>query len=308
MKDGIILINAARGKLVDEQALADALQSGKVKAAGLDVFSSEPPTADNPLMGLPNVVHTPHVAASTAEAQRDVATQIVDQVMDALRGTDFRNAINMPFHAGPDFAATRPYMELAEKLGALHASLAVGPIRRVQVQVRGETVSELVRPIAAALLKGLLEKKLSDSVNYINAPILADENGIAISQTTGASPVDYPNMITSRVEWDGGQRILAGVLFGGSQPRIVRVDEHELEAKPEGPVLVMQNRDVPGVIGQIGTILAAYQVNIGEWRMGRNEPGGEAISFINLDSEPPVAALHALERISAVTQVKLVVL
>jgi D-3-phosphoglycerate dehydrogenase len=145
-------------------------------------------------------------------------------------------------------------------------------------------------------------------VNYINAPILADENGIAISQTTGASPVDYPNMITSRVEWDGGQRILAGVLFGGSQPRIVRVDEHELEAKPEGPVLVMQNRDVPGVIGQIGTILAAYQVNIGEWRMGRNEPGGEAISFINLDSEPPAAALHALERISAVTQVKLVVL
>ena len=306
MKDGVILINAARGKLVDEAALANALKSGKVKAAGLDVFYSEPPADDNPLIGLPNVVHTPHIAASTIEAQRDVATQIVDQVLDALRGKDFRNAINMPFHAGPDFAATRPYMDLAEKLGALHACLATGPIRRVKVEVRGETVSELVRPITAALLKGMLEKNLSDSVNYINAPILADENGITTSQMAGVSPVDYPNLITSQVEWEGGKRMLAGVLFGGSQPRIVRVDDHELEAKPEGYVLILRNKDVPGVVGQIGTILAAYEVNIGEWRMGRNEPGGQAISFINLDSEPPAVALHALEKISAVLQVKLV--
>jgi D-3-phosphoglycerate dehydrogenase len=308
MKDGVIIVNAARGKLIDDAALAAALQSGKVKAAGLDVFTSEPPAADNPLIGLPNVVHTPHVAASTVEAQRDVATQIVDQVLEALRGTDFRNAINMPFHAGPDFAATRPYMQLAEKLGALHACLAGGPIRKVKVEVRGETVSELVRPIAAALLKGLLEKNLSDSVNYINAPVLAEENGITISQTAGINPVNYPNLITSHVEWEGGQRLLAGVLFGGREPRIVRVDPHELEAKPEGPVLVMQNKDVPGVIGQIGTILGAYQVNIGEWRMGRNQPGSEALSFINLDAEPPLEALDALERISAVTQVKLVML
>ncbi|MCB8943459.1 MAG: phosphoglycerate dehydrogenase [Ardenticatenaceae bacterium] len=308
MKDGVVIINAARGKLVDEQALADALQSGKVKAAGLDVFSSEPPAADNPLVGLPNVVHTPHVAASTIEAQRDVALQIVDQVLDALRGTDFRNAVNMPFQAGPDFSATRPYMALAEKLGALHACLAEGPIRRVKVEVRGEAVNELVRPIAAGLLKGLLEKRLPDSVNYINAPVLAEENGISISQTAVTNPVDYPNLITSHVEWEGGQRVLGGVLFGGSQPRIVRVDDHELEAKPEGPVLIMQNQDVPGVVGQIGTILSAYEVNIGEWRMGRNRPGGEAISFINLDSEPPTAALDALERISAVFQVKLVTL
>ena len=308
MKDGVVFINAARGKLVDEQALAAALQSGKVKAAGLDVFSSEPPTADNPLIGLPNVVHTPHVAASTVEAQRDVAMQVVDQVMDALRGTDFRNAVNMPFQAGPDFAATRPYMALAERLGSLHACLAEGPIRRIKVEVRGEAVNELVRPIAAALLKGLLEKRLPDSVNYINAPILAEENGISISQTAGMIPADYPNLLTSQVEWDGGQRLLSGVLFGGSQPRIVQVDDHELEAKPEGVVLIMQNRDVPGVIGQIGTILAAYEVNIGEWRMGRNQPGGEAISFLNLDSAPPKAALNALENISAVFQVKLVVL
>ena len=308
MKDGVVIMNAARGKLIDEQALAAALQSGKVKAAGLDVYSSEPPAPDNPLIGLPNVIHTPHVAASTIEAQRDVAIQIVEQVLDALRGADFRNTVNMPFHAGPNFAAARPYMTVAEKLGTLHACLAEGPIQRIKVEVHGEAVSELVRPIAAALLKGLLEKSIPDSVNYINAPILADENGISISQTAGTSPVDYPNLITSQVEWDGGQRVLAGVLFGGSQPRIVRVDEHELEAKPEGPVLIMQNCDVSGVIGQIGTILAAYEVNIGEWRMGRNQPGGEAISFINLDSEPPAAALDALARITAVLQVKSVTL
>lgn len=308
MKDGVIIINAARGKLIDEAALAAALQQGKVRAAGLDVYSQEPPPADHPLIGLPNVVHTPHLAASTVEAQRDVATQIVDQVLDALRGTDFRNAVNMPFQAGPDFATMRPYMELAEKLGALHAGLAGGQIRRVEIEVRGEMVNRLIRPIAAALLKGLLANSLSEPVNYINAPILAEENGIATSQAKGVNPGDYPNMISCRVHWDSGERMLSGVLFGGSEPRIVQVDRYKLEAKPEGAVLVMQNRDVPGVIGQIGTILAAYGVNIGEWRMGRDTPGGEALSFINLDSEPIPPVLHALERISAVTQLKLVTL
>jgi D-3-phosphoglycerate dehydrogenase len=237
-----------------------------------------------------------------------VATQIVDQVLDALRGVDFRNAVNMPFQAGPDFAATRPYMQLAEKLGLLHAHLAGGPIRRVEIEVRGETVDELVRPIAAGLLKGMLEKSFSESVNYINAPVLAEENGISLSQTKGTNLVDYPNLISCRVFWNGGQRLLAGVLFAGSKPRIVRVDDSTLEAKPEGNVLVMQNRDVPGVIGQVGTILAAYEVNIGEWRMGRDKPGGKALSFINLDSQPPQAVIDALERIPAITQVKLITL
>jgi D-3-phosphoglycerate dehydrogenase len=308
MKEGVVIVNSARGKLIDEEALAAALKSGKVKAAALDVYSSEPPGADNPLIGLANVLHTPHLGASTVEAQRDVATQIVDQVLDALRGVDFRNAVNMPFQAGPDFAATRPYMQLAEKLGLLHAHLAGGPIRRVEIEVRGETVDELVRPIAAGLLKGMLEKSFSESVNYINAPVLAEENGISLSQTKGTNLVDYPNLISCRVFWNGGQRLLAGVLFAGSKPRIVRVDDSTLEAKPEGNVLVMQNRDVPGVIGQVGTILAAYEVNIGEWRMGRDKPGGKALSFINLDSQPPQAVIDALERIPAITQVKLITL
>lgn len=307
MKDGVRIVNVARGKLIDEQALAEALESGKVAAAAVDVYSQEPPL-NSPLLELPNVLHTPHLGASTVEAQRDVATQIVDQVLSALRGTDFRNALNMPFPAGPDFAASHPYMELGEKMGILQSILAPAPIRRVEVEVRGETVSDLVRPVAAALLKGLLERSLSDPVNYINAPMLAEEHGISISQTTGVSSADYQNLISCRVHWDDGERVLSGVLFGGSEPRIVQVNDYQLDANPEGAVLIMQNKDVPGVIGQVGTILAAYNVNIGEWRMGRETPGGEALSFINLDSEPPGAVLKALEKIPAVTNLKLLVL
>jgi D-3-phosphoglycerate dehydrogenase / 2-oxoglutarate reductase len=307
MKDGVIIVNTARGKLIDEQALTEALQSGKVRAAGLDVFQNEPP-AGSPLIGLPNVIHTPHLGASTHEAQRDVATQIVDQVLDALRGTDFRNAVNMPFSAGPDFADMRPYMQLAERLGVMQNSMATGSIRRVEIEVHGDAVAGMVRPVAAALIKGLMGDFLSEPVNYINAPALAEENGITVSQTKGMSVVDYPNLISCRVFWEGGQRLLAGVLFGGSQPRIVQIDDYHVEANPNGIVLIMQNRDVPGVIGQVGTVMAAHNVNIGEWRMGRYAPGGEALSFINLDSEPPEAVLRALEKIPAVTQVKLVTL
>lgn len=307
MKDGVVIINAARGKLIDEAALAEALQSGKVRAAALDVYSSEPPR-ENPLIGLPNVLHTPHLGASSQEAQRNVAIEIVEQVVDALRGEDFRNALNMPFHAGPGFNAIRPYMQLAETIGKLHAGLAEKPIQQVEVQVNGEAVEGLVRAIAAALLKGLLNQAVEGPLNYINAPVIAQEKGLSITQTTGIDIIDYPNLITCRVSWDGGSRRLAGVLFGGNAPRIVQFDNYQLEARPEGVVLIMQNRDVPGVIGQIGTMLAAYNVNIGEWRMGRNQPGGEALSFINLDSVPQDVVLDALSKISAVTHLKLVVL
>lgn len=308
MKDGVIIINVARGKLVDEAALAAALKSGKVKAAGLDVFSSEPPAADNPLLGLPNVVHTPHLGASSEEAQREVAIQIVDQILDVLRGVDFRNAVNLPFQAGADFAAIRPYLSLAEKIGQLQATLAPQAIERLELGVRGEAVEKLVKAIAAGLLKGVLGKRTAVPVNYTNAPLMAQECGVAITQTVGQLIADYPNQIVCRAFWEGGERLIAGVLFGGSEPRIVQVDHYKLEAKPDGVVLVLQNQDVPGVIGQVGTILSAYGVNIGEWRLGRDKPGGQALSFINLDSRPSEGVMRTLEEITAVTQANLVVL
>lgn len=307
MKPGVRLINAARGKLIDEEALAGALQSGHLAGAALDVYSKEPPQ-DNPLIGLPNVLHTPHLGASTLEAQTTVATEIVDQVLSALRGDDYRNSLNMPIPGGTELANARPYVALAEKIGLLHGALAQDEIEQVEIEVSGGDVDSLVRPVAAALLKGILEGRGHRSINYINAPLVAAEQGISVSQSTGVTDIDYPNLVSCRVHWHNGKRTLAGVLFGGSEPRIVQVDNYQLDANPKGHVLILQNRDVPGVIGQVGTILAAYDVNIGEWRMGRASPGGEALSFINLDSEPPAPVLAALEKIAAITQVKLVVL
>ncbi len=191
-------------------------------------------------------------------------------------------------------------------MGILQAAMAQSPIRRVEVEVRGDTVDRLVRPVASALLKGLLERSLSDPVNYINAPVVAEEHGIALSQTKGMNLADYPNLISCRVFWDGGQRLMSGVLFGGSRPRIVQVDDYHLDVNPQGLIMIMKNQDVPGVIGQVGTILASDGVNVGEWRMGRRHQRGEALSFISLDNEPSEYVLPKLEEIQAITKVILV--
>ena len=305
MKDGVIIINVARGKLVDEAALKVALDSGKVRVAALDVFQEEPP-AGNGLIGHPRVLHTPHLGASSQEAQRNVSVQIAEQIIDALRGTDFRNAVNLPFPPGVDFNAARPYLTLAEKLGALQAALAEKPLTKLELQVRGEREEQYIRPIATALLKGVLEQSQNKPVNYISAPLLAKEAGLTISQADDLDLLEYANMIACRAFWDGGERLVAGMLFGGSSPYLVQVDDYHLQARLENLLLVMQNEDVPGVIGQVGTILGAYDVNIGEWRMGRAEPGQPALSFISLDTAPSEAALDALDNIKAATLVKLI--
>ncbi len=306
MKDGVVIVNVARGALVDEVALAAALRSGKVRAAAIDVYRTEPPEKSHPLIGLPNVVHTPHLGASTAEAQRDVSAQIAEQVIDALRGKDIRNAVNLPFEAGPDFADAMPYMVLAEKMGRLQFHMAGDPIRRVEVEVNGDTVEKLTRPIAAALLAGVLRDQLAGDINYINAPVRAEEQGIAISQVKGVAAADYTNLISCRVHWDDGSRVMAGALFGGSEPRLVQVSDYHLDVDPSGLLLIMLSKDVPGVMGMVGTTLGRFGVNIGGWRMGRNGPGTEEMSFINLDSEPDSEALDALRAEAAIIKLMLV--
>ena len=317
MKDGAIIVNVARGKLIDEAALAAGLESGKVAGAALDVYQSEPPSADNPLIGHAKVTHTPHLGASSVEAQRNVGVQVVKQVLDALRGTDVRNAVNASFSQGPSFSDARPYLTLAEKLGLLQHYIVPDKIERVEIEVNGEALAGAIRPIAASILKGMVERRAEDSmkgnvgeVNIVNAPLVAEQLGILVSQKRGLSKVEYPNFIACRVYWDGDDspHTITGTVIGGTHLRILRISRFDVEGTPEGHVLLLRNKDVPGVIGQIGTLLAAYSINIAAWQMGRIRQGGEALCFINLDDAPPEPLMNAIEMIPAVVKAKAVTL
>ena len=310
MKDGVRLINCARGGIYEEQALVDALASGKVAGAAIDVYSSEPPKSNvlKQLLAFDNVVATPHIGANTFEAQRDVAVQIVQQVIDALRGTNFRNVVNLPFAEGVDYRSLAPYMTLAEKIGSLHMQLIRGRIGRVEVEFRGEEVEQHVKPLTVALLKGMLAPILKEAVNYVNAPHLAEERGIAVAQTRHPAAEDYSNVILCRVISTKETRLIGGALFLGTEPRFVLLDEYRIDALPNGPALIISNKDVPGVIGVVGTLLGAHNINIAEWRMGRSGPGGMAVSYINIDvpaNEEVLAKLRALSTILDVRQVNL---
>ncbi|HJL53770.1 MAG TPA: NAD(P)-dependent oxidoreductase, partial [Arenicellales bacterium] len=305
-KAGVIIINPSRGQLVDEQALADALVSGQVRAAAIDVYNEEPPGTDHPLIGLANVLHTPHLGASTEEAQRDVSIQIVEQVVDALRNDDFRNSVNMPFPVGPEYDSVLPYLQLGEKIGALQFHMADAPVRDVELELLGDTATEFAKPIATGVLKGLMMNIIADPVNYINAPVLAQEHGIGISQVKGLVSSELSNAISCRANWADGNRVIIGSVFDGEYPRIVQVGDYHLDVDPSGTLLVMKNSDVPGVIGQVGTLLGDYGVNIGEWRLGRVRKGEDALSFINLDNEPSEEAITALEKVSAVKKLKVI--
>jgi D-3-phosphoglycerate dehydrogenase len=285
MKDGVCLINAARGALIDQAALIAGLESGKVAGAALDVFAEEPLSPDSPLLKMNNVIVTPHLAASTVEAQQDVGTQIVEQMLDALRGLDYRHAINMPIVDAKLLQQLRPFLALAEKVGSLQTQLAEDAIQRVEVEIKGQDLNGHIKPVTVAILKGLLEPVLHQSVNYVNAPHLARQRGIVVSQTSGLPTPDYPNLISCQVEWASGSRTIAATLFHDKEPRLVQIDDYHFDVKPEGQILVMGNHDRPGFIGRVGTVLGEHGVNIAAWRYGRIEPYGLALSFLRVDSD-----------------------
>jgi len=308
VKPGVRIINVAHGSIIHEPALLEALKSGRVAGAALDVFSEEPPT-NAALIGLPNVIHTPHMGDSTTEAQRDLSMQIATQVVDALMGSDYRNAVNMPFMPGRDFEALAPYLTLAERIGALQHYLARGRIRRVAVEYKGDEIDGMVKPLTVALLKGLLSPVLGDSVNYINAPLLAMERGIHVTQTKGLDIADYTNLVSCQVHWEGGgQQVISGALFARREPRIVQIDSYRIDVVPTGVLLVFGSTDIPGVIGKVGTLMGQNKINIAAWRTGRAEPGGPTLTILTLDqplTEAQLDEFRKLEIVRTATQVTL---
>ncbi|MGH7588825.1 MAG: phosphoglycerate dehydrogenase [Gemmatimonadota bacterium] len=302
IKPGALLVNCARGGLIDEIAVARALDEHRLAGAAFDVFATEPP-ASNPLIGRDDVVVTPHLGASTAEAQRDVSVQIVDQVLAALRGEDFRNAVNLPFVATGGLAEIRPWLDLADRLGRLAVALAPGRLERVEVEVRGPEVAPHAQPLSTALLRGLLAPISGEEVNWVNAAVVAAERGIDVVRSRRASAAEYANLIGCRVATDTGECSVAGTLFH-DRPRAVEINGYHLDAPPVGTALLVWNRDVPGVIGRVGTILGNAGVNIAEWRLGRSGPGEIALAFINLDQAAPANVLDALRGIDGVRDVR----
>ena len=305
MKRGVRIVNCARGGIIDEVALDEAMQSGIVAGAALDVFEHEPP-GDLPLVKHPAVLCTPHLGASTEEAQERVAVDIAQQMIDYLLYGSIRNAVNVYPLDAEMLRKVEPYMHLAELLGSFVVQMVEGGLTEVAVRYSGDAATLEFKPITAALLTGLLKKSLPDRVNVVNAPHLAKERGIRVSETISSDVEDYSSLITVELTTDKSKRQVAGTLFGRKEPRIVRVDDYRLEAVPSGFMLVFSNQDTPGVIGKIGTLLGSNQINIAGMQLGRVAPHGMAVAVVNVDSAIPPAIMHEIRRLPNIAYATLV--
>lgn len=307
-KKGVRLVNCEHAELLDSQALLEALNSGQIAAAALDTILPEPPPSDHPLLCHPNVLVFPHLNQNTAEAQAHTAEQVVESVLAVLREQDYLRIVNAPFSPSASYHDNRPYLALAEKLGRLQGQLArQRRIHTVEIEVQGDGLREIIRPLAVAMLKGMLKPYNGRDVNYASAPLVAAEQGIRIRQSQGLQQVDYVNLISCRVHWDGGSEVLAGTLFAGSTPRLVQYGNQRVAARLRGWILFLENRDEPGVIGNVGGILANAGINIGEWFCGRDQANGRAISFINIDSPCTAETLTQIKACPSVMVVRALV-
>jgi len=296
MKKGVRLVNCARGGIIDERALADAIKAGHVAGAALDVFVEEPPPTDHPLLQLPQVIVTPHLGASTSEAQINVAVAIAEQVSKFLLRGEVESAVNMPSVSREMLQLLRPHLLLGEKLGSFLAQLSPEPPTELSVEYVGQVAELDWRPVTHAILRGLLSPFLEADVNYVNAPAIARERGIKVLEARSSRSSDFVNSITVRVVRASGESEVEGALFGTSILRLVRIDDFYMEAVPEGYVLMLNNRDVPGVVGRVGTLLGAHGINIAGLELGRERVGGMAISFVHVDSAVPESVLEELRR------------
>jgi D-3-phosphoglycerate dehydrogenase len=303
VKRGVLLVNAARGGIVDEDALLEALNSGAVGGAGLDVFVEEPAKAGNPLIAHERVVCTPHLGASTEQAQVNVSIAVAEQIRDYLLQGVVRNAVNMPSISREAAAQIRPYLVLGEKLGRFQGQLCTGGVEQIEIEYSGDAARLDVAPITVAVLKGLLES-VTDQVNMVNAPVIAQERGIKVIESKASRSADFTTAIATRVI-GCGERLIVGAVFQGVQPRIVRIDDFMLEAIPEGPTLLILNRDQPGVVGVIGTILGSARINISRMQLALQRERGEAAMLVNVDAPPPDSVLETLRGLPNVISARL---
>ncbi|HSC36176.1 MAG TPA: phosphoglycerate dehydrogenase [Thermodesulfobacteriota bacterium] len=308
-KKGLVLINCARGGVINEQDIAEAIKSGKVAGAAFDVFINEPPEEGNPLLSLDeNVVFTPHLGASTAEAQTKVGLAIADQIVDFLKNGVVKNAVNMPSVSLEVLKIMKPYLNLAEKLGSLQGQLCKGGVKEIHIEYDGE-VSELdTSPITVAALKGFLTPMMDVVVSHVNAPVIAEERGIKVIESKSSQTKDYRSLISIKVKTEEGESHVSGTIFGKEEPRFVRINGVTIDVVPKGYLLVSENNDRPGFIGAMCTLLGENGVNIGLLHLGREAIGGRAIVFTNVDSPVPAKVIEKISKlpdIISVTQVKL---
>jgi D-3-phosphoglycerate dehydrogenase len=310
MKKGVRIVNAARGELIHEADLAAAIKSGHVAGAALDVFAEEPPK-NSPLIGLPNVITTPHVAGSTAEAQEELGTQVAVQIRDYLVEGIIRNAVNLPALSADQYKRVRPYLALAERLGSLVSQAAGSRPARIRIRYAGELAEVGTHLLRSAVLAGVLNAVLDEKVNVVNAPAVAAARGLKVEEETRRREHGFPNTleVAALPDKTGGVAgfTAEGTVLHDGSPRVLQIGGIPLEAQLEGTILYLRNRDEPGVIGQVGMALAKQGVNIATFALGRSEAksGAEAVSLVRLDGEVSASVLDAIRAIKAITEARL---
>jgi D-3-phosphoglycerate dehydrogenase len=300
-KKGVRIINCARGGLIDEAALKEGLDSGHIAGAALDVFVEEPAKA-SPLFGTPNFVSTPHLGASTTEAQVNVAIQVAEQMADFLVSGGVTNALNMPSLSAEEAPRLKPYMALAEKLGSLVGQLTHGAIARISIHSEGAAAELNQKPIVSAVLAGFLRTQ-TDTVNMVNAPLLAKERGMEVREVRTEREADYHTLLRVSVKTEAGERSVAGTLFGDQAPRLVELFGIKVEADLAGHMLYVVNEDAPGFIGRLGTLLGESGVNIGTFHLGRRSAGGEAVLLLSVDEAVDADLIARVRQLAGVKTV-----
>lgn len=308
MKKGVYFINCARGGIVDEEALYEALQEGKIAGLGLDVYSVEPPDDRiRRLFDFPNISLSPHIGANTYESQDNVAIKIAQYVIAALKGHFVEVAVNAPFTIAEGFENIKAYLELAEKLGSFLTQYAGGHFTEINIEVRG-TIKQHLEPITAYFLKGYLSPILDRPVNIINAPFIANERGINIVKSTRDAGLNFKEFIKVVAKYNGKEVVVGGTALYDKFPRIMLVDDYWIDIEPQGVVLMFENKDVPGVIGKLGTILARHNINIAGFRLGRLEKGKIALGALQLDDKLNDVVLEEIHQIPEIIKAKQVIL